>query len=228
MTVTSAPGDTSAEGVVALTDFALGVEAAVLGMRLARRRSGRTSPLRGPLVTFFAATAIASTAGAALHGLTTDRSDPRRRALWRVSLGAIGLAALSSWWLAARLALGRRGSRIVTRGATILHVPYFAAVLGTDRPFRFAITSYLPGAFALGGALALRLRDPRRRPTAAIALGALGVTFAAAGVQVARIGLTRRFDHNALYHSLQALGVALFYRASTGLLESTPQPTGRH
>ena len=61
-------------------------------------------------------------------------------------------------------------------------------------------------------------------------------TFAAAGVQVGRIGLTRRFDHNALYHTLQAIGVAVFYRAATTMLDDdarspgapTGQAGGRH
>ena len=71
-----APG-LSAERIVALTDLALGAEAAAFAVMLGRDERSQGSPLRGPLITLFAATSAASLAGAALHGLTTDRSDPR-------------------------------------------------------------------------------------------------------------------------------------------------------
>ena len=218
----------SAERTVALTDLALGVEAAAFALMLARDERSQGSPLRGPLITFFATTAAASLAGAALHGLTTDRSDPRRRALWRLSLGSIGMAGLSSWWLGARLSLGRGKASIVEGGATVVHIPYLAAVLRSDQPFWVAILSYLPGAVFLGGSLVSRLRDRHRRRPAALGLAGLGVTFAAAGVQVAKVGVGRRFDHNALYHAMQAIGVALFFRAAKGwLAASSGQPPGR-
>ena len=215
----------AAERAVAWTDFALGVEAAVFAVLIARQEPPRDAAIKGPLVTFFAATAAASLAGAALHGLTTEKADPRRWVLWRFALLSIGVASLSSWFLGARLALTSAASRTVTRLATIAHVPYAAAVLTRDPPFAVAIASYVPGALFLGGSLASRLRDRRHRRSAATALGALLITFAAAGVQVGRIGLTRRFDHNALYHTLQAIGVAVFYRAATTMLgEAAPSP----
>lgn len=226
----------AAERAAAWTDLALGVEAATFAILVARDRHARDSAINAPLVAFFGATAAASVAGAALHGLTTDEADPRRRALWRLALGSIGVASLSSWFLGARLALSRGASRTVTRTATIAHVPYFAAVLSGDRPFAVAIASYVPGALFLGGSLASRLRDRQHRRPAATALMALLITVAAAGVQVGRIGLTRRFDHNALYHTLQAIGIAIFYRAATAMVSNpgpspslrVDQPGGRH
>lgn len=207
-----------AEPAVALTDLALGIEAGVFAALLARdrRRSGRG--LRSPMTTFFAATAVASLAGAALHGRSTQRTDPARRALWRTSLTAIGIAGWSSWWLGARLALGARAAIVVSRLAGLAHVPYAAIVLGSDAPFRVAIAAYVPGALFLSGALLGRLRSGRRRGPAGLALAAITVTFAAAGVQLGGVGLSRRFDHNALYHTLQAIGVAMFYGAARGLL----------
>lgn len=226
----------AAERAVAWTDFALGIEAGVFAVLIARHQEAGHTTIKGPVVTFFAATAAASLAGAALHGLTRDQEDPRRRALWRFALGSIGLASVSSWFLGARLALAGEASRSVPRVATIAHVPYFAVVLSGDRPFGTAIASYVPGALFLGGSLASRLRDRRDRRSAATALVALLITFAAAGVQVRRIGLSRRFDHNALYHALQAIGIAVFYRAATDMLgtvgprSSVPaaQAVGRH
>lgn len=224
----------AAERAVAWTDFALGIEAAAFAVLIARDHRAGHAPIKGPLVTFFGATAAASLAGAALHG--TDQADPRRRGLWRFALGSIGLASLSSWFLGARLSLSGGASTTVTRLAAIAHVPYFSAVLSGDRPFAVAIGSYVPGALFLGGSLASRLRDRPHRRSAATALVALLITFLAAGVQVGRIGLTRRFDHNALYHTLQGIGIAIFYRAATAMLGEVgrsssvraDQTSGRH
>jgi hypothetical protein len=105
---------------------------------------------------------------------------------------------------------------------TVLHVPYFVAVASGDRPYRLAVTAYLPGATFLVGTLAAALwRGPSRAP-AGVGLAGLGVTFAAAAVQVRRTGLSRRFDHNALYHTLQAAGVALLFASGRRLLAGRP------
>src|SRR4051794_18777089 len=170
-----------------------------------------------PFLAFFGATAVASGAGAVLHAMDPDRSDARRRSLWRLSLASIGAAALSSWFMAARLARPGRSAG-AERAATLAHVPYLVIVATGDRPYWVAVACYLPGAGALGSVLAIRLDDPVHRGPAAFALAGLGVTFVAAGVQIRRIGFGAAFDHNALYHSLQAAGIALFYGSAIGFL----------
>jgi hypothetical protein len=201
---------------VALTDALIALESTAFAVHLAGHRLGRDA-LRGPFVLFFGATAAASTAGAILHGMTVDRSDPRRSALWRTSLASIGVAALSAWSLALRLArpTRHRGPEAVAAAA---HVPYLLYVTRRDAPYLVAIVSYLPAALVLGGVLTSRLADPEERAPATLALAGLGVTFVAAGVQVGRVGLGPRFDHNALYHSLQAIGMAFLHRSALGFL----------
>ena len=203
--------------MVALTDLAIGVECAALAALVASDRLPERNGLRGPLLAFLVATASASLTGAALHGLTTDRADPRRRILWRWSLASIGIGGLSSWWLGARIALRPAEARVVEGIATLAHVPYVAHVVGGDRPFRVAIASYVPGALFLGAALASRLGEPSSRSPAIVGLTGIGVTFAAAGVQLARIGLGRSFDHNAVFHTLQAIGIGLLFAAARRL-----------
>ena len=200
---------------MAATDALVALESAWFGIRLARdRRAG--GPLRTPFVAFFGATAVASGTGAILHGLTNDAADPRRRALWRTSLASIGVAAVSSWIVAARLA--KPADQGLEGVAALAHAPYFILVATSDRPFKVAVGCYLPAAVALGAALVSRLAHADDRGSAALGLAGIGVTFAAAGVQVRRIGLGRAFDHNALYHTLQAVGIALFDRSATGFL----------
>jgi hypothetical protein len=220
------PLDPRSERAVALTDLALGIEAAVFAVVLARQQPGRGARLHAPLVASMAATAVAALTGAGLHGLTTDRTDPRRRFLWRTSLAAIGLAALSSWSLGARLILTSAATRLVESVAAVLHLPYLAAAVTGDRPYRLAVAAYLPGSTFLAGALAVRLRRGPDRGASGLGLLGMLVTFTAAAVQVGRVGIGPRFDHNALYHSLQALGIALLYAAGRGLLgRSDPRIT---
>ena len=203
--------------MVALTDLAIGIECVALAALVASDRLPARAALRGPLLAFLAATASASLTGAALHGLTTDPADPRRRALWRWSLASIGIGGLTAWWLGARIALRPSAARLVEGVAVIAHVPYVAHVISGDRPFRVAIASYVPGALFLGAAFASRVREPSSRGPALTGLTGLGVTFAAAGVQQARLGLGRSFDHNALFHTLQAVGVGLLFAAGRRL-----------
>jgi hypothetical protein len=209
------------EPAVALTDLAIGVEAGAFAIALARAGSGnldrtpRAAAARRWFVAFFGATSVAALAGAALHGLVADPRSTARLRLWRVSLGSIGVAGLSAWCLAAVLALPRAAGGRVRRAAVVVHAVYLAGLTRTNPPFAVAIGTYLPGALALGVGLVARLRAPGERSAAAIALAGLGLTFGAAAAQLRKIAVhPRLFDHNATYHSIQALAIACFYAAA--------------
>jgi hypothetical protein len=209
------------EPAVALTDLAVGVEAGAFAIALARAgretavRTARETAIRRWFVVFFAATSVAAIVGAALHGLLPDGPGAARLRLWRVSLGSIGVAGLSAWCLGALLALPRGAAQGVQRLALGAHAAYLAGLARTNPPYAVAIATYLPGALALGAALASRLRDPIARRAASLALLGLGLTFGAALVQVRRIAVHRRlFDHNATYHTVQAIALACFFAAA--------------
>lgn len=218
------PLDPAAERVVALTDLALGVEATIFALLLARSRDRSGRGLRTPLVASMAATAVAALTGAALHGLTATRDDPRRQALWRVSLSSIGIAAIASWSLAVRQRLATAMALPVERVVTVLHVPYFVAVGTGERPYRVAVAAYLPGALALTTTLAVGLWRGPARVASGLGLAGMGMTFIAAFTQVRRIGLGPRFDQNAVYHALQAVGIALLFGAGRRLVRGAPPP----
>ncbi len=209
------------EPAVALTDLAIGAEAGAFAIALLRAgskdglRTRRTVACRRWFVVFFAATSVAAIAGAALHGLLPDDDTPARRRLWRVSLGSIGVAGLSAWCLGAVIALPRGAALRVRRLAGAAHAVYLVGLARTNPPYAVAIATYLPGALALGAGLVSRLRDSTTRTAAAIALAGLGLTFGAAAVQLGRIAVhPRLFDHNATYHTVQAMAVACFYAAA--------------
>ena len=224
------------EPAVALTDLAIGLEAWSFAFALGRPRPAETLPTpreaatRRWFVVFFAATGLAAIVGALLHGLLPpdDREAPARRRAWRVSLGAIGVAGLSAWCLAALLALPRAGVQRVMRVATGAHLAY----LGDPRAHEPAVRGRHRDLSAGRGGPRRSTRAPygrsasSRRP-ASLALGGLGLTFVAAGIQVRHIAIhPRLFDHNATYHTAQAIAVACFFAAARRFVR-VGQDTGR-
>lgn len=211
---------------VALTDLAVGVEASAFAVILFRRApryaiDPRTREVHRWLVVSFASTGIAALAGAAIHGLFADRTDPRRRRLWRLSMGAIDVGGLTAWRIGSALALSEPRRRVVADISTTVHGAYLAILSRSDPPFSVAIATYLPGALFLTAALLGRLPSAAGRKAAAVAAVGMGLTFGAAIVQLRGIAIhPRLFDRNATYHSVQAVAVACFFAAADGLIRS--------
>jgi hypothetical protein len=195
-----------AEPGVALTDFALALETGTFAVILDRTRSTQRR-----FVLFFAATAAAALLGGAVHGFFPDPAGSMARLLWRLTLLAVGIAAFGAWAAGARLGLPERVARWLIRVAAVELVAYGALVLTGERRFAVAICQYLPAAAFL--LVVLAARWIRRRERAALGGAcALALTFAASGLQQAGIGLHPRwFNHNALYHLLQGIALALLF-----------------
>jgi hypothetical protein len=225
--VREVPGES--ERVVGLTDLAVAiVAAAVLRSTLAAGRSRgavrrgvrRTTELRRGFAAFFGAVAVASLAGAALHGLFPDRADARRRPLWRLSLGAIGASAAAGIDIAATLALPRRAAARARAAALAVLAGWFGVLAVSLPPYRAALALTVPSIVVLGGALASRLGARRERAASLFGLGGLGLTVAAAAVQVRGVGLGRVFGRNALYHTVQATALVVLGRSAAAFLRS--------
>jgi len=207
---------------VSLTDAALGFEAAFFALRLGRRPKGtaRARALGRSLTGLFAATSVASSCGAVLHGLVPDRNSTANRVLWRVSLIAIGGAALSGWSIGARLRLPPSAASRVERVAAAEFAAYALLAASTTLPYRIAIANYLPAAVFLALALAAQAARSDRRRGARIGLIALALTFVAAAVQAKSIALhPRYFDHNALYHAIQGVAIAMLFGSARRLID---------
>lgn len=214
------------EPAVSLSDLALAVETGVFAIGVARYGRGslgtdRSRDLRRWLIGFFGSSAAAALAGAAVHGLSASKDDPRRRLFWRASLSSIGLASLSAWHLGAILSLPSGAARSLLVPVEVVHVAYLVVVARTHPPFKLALALYAPSAFFLRLALMSRLRVPAERAPAALALVALTVSTAAAVMQVRKLAVHPRwFDHNATFHVVQAVAFAILYRAARGLLRA--------
>jgi hypothetical protein len=196
------------EPAVTLTDWLLAVECAVFaGM------------LRGGFARLFAALALASLLGGTVHGFFPEEFW-LDRALWRAALLALGASALFAAEIAGDL-LGWARTRIVTR---LVFLGYAGLILtGRDR-FGIAVTVYLPAVLLLLFALA---RESRIRGERRIALGVWGLV----GTLVAALGQQLRlgahpvyFDHNALYHVVQAAALVLVFVGGRALASGPTAP----
>jgi hypothetical protein len=90
---------------------------------------------------------------------------------------------------------------------------YFVIVLFIRRDFLIAILDYLPALIFVGGAFLLA---HRRQKKPAFLIGFLGVCIMlfAAAAQQAKVGIhPRYFDHNAVYHVLQAIALFMIFLA---------------
>lgn len=204
---------------VTLTDFALAIECAWFAVWLQRNRT-RGEPFGLSFIVFFGAVGLAALLGGITHGFLPDPQHWLTRIVWRGTLLAIGAAALASWWIGARLSLPEKPARWITIFAAAGFALYAVFVLFISQSFLVAIAHYLPAAAFL---LLAFIIAHRRRPSGFLLAGIAGVTltFVAAGVQQGGIGLhPTYFNHNALYHLIQAVGLLLIFLAARGLVKS--------
>lgn len=158
---------------------------------------------------FFGATAAASFAGGTVHGFFADS-----KILWRVVLISLGVVSAAAWAIGARLLFGDRIARIITIAAWVEFAAYALLVAFVTDSFAVAIVNYLPSTIFLIVAFFVSYQAGSAAPLA-LGLGGLVLTLVAAGVQQARIALhPTYFNHNALYHLLQAVALFLIFRAA--------------
>ena len=208
---------TIAEPDVTLTDYGLALECALLAFLLHRTQNpGR---LRKWFVVFFSALSLASLTGGTTHGFLHDQSTIAHAVMWDGTLIAIGIAALSAWMIGARIVPGEKLRVWAPRLALALFAIYCAVVLLVRNSFLVAMIHYLPAVVFLLVALLWRyLRNGDRHVLAGLA--GLLLTFVAAVIQQAGVGIhPSAFNHNALYHLIQAVAFLLLFQSARGLIQ---------
>jgi hypothetical protein len=198
---------------VSLTDYGLAAECVCFTYMMARI-CRRPSSLAAAFMAFFFSIAVAAAAGGTVHGFFLNASSLGYRILWPFTLIVIGITALSSVYLGTALLFSRRTANHINRVAFAVFSAYSFTVLFVRRDFLIAILGYLPGLVFIGGAFLL---SHRRQRKAGFLVGFLGVCIMlfAAAAQQARVGIDPRyFDHNALYHVLQAIALFMIFLAA--------------
>lgn len=208
-----------AEPDVALTDFALAAEAGWLGALVWRR--GAATPARRWWTAFFLSVGAGALLGGVSHGFVPPPYGVGGILLWRLTLLAIGAAALSVWGAAAQ-AIGRPAAPRIVLAASVLFAGYAAVVLLVTDAFAVAIAHYAPAVVFLFGVLVCVWRRTR---APAVLAGVVGLLVVAAGslAQWARLGVAAiHLTHNAVYHLFEMLALVLLYRAARWLSTTRP------
>ena len=152
-----------------------------------------------------------------VHGFFSDS-----RLLWRVVLIALGVVSVAAWAIGARILFPDRLAQIVTVAAWAEFVVYALIVVFVTDAFAVAIANYLPSTLFLIVAFFAAYRFNPATPLA-FGLGGLLLTLVAAAVQQRGIALhPKYFNHNALYHMLQAIALLWIFKSAPFL--ATPVP----
>lgn len=203
---------------VTLTDFALALECAIFALLVARSAQ---PPLRRWWVIFFGSIGLAALAGGLVHGYFPDRATTEWAVLWRTTLLAIGVTSMATWSIGAYLQMGDRLGAAVRQSAAWLFVVYAVIVLTVSRSFFVAILMYVPATLFMLVAIVDAYRRSPSRPEA-YGIAGLVLTLIAALIQQLRVTVhPTLFDHNALYHVVQAIALFLIFLAARKVKPAT-------
>ncbi len=192
-----------------LTDCLLGGISALAAWRLAGRAApeDRATPWfqRG-----FVLSSASAFVGGAYHGFATNFPAAVAGAWWRLTLVLLVLTATAlELSLRAELAPGREsrwrtliGAKLAVSLVTVLADPRFIWALVA---YGIALTAWTVAAAAV-----------RRKWSRSILLG-VGLSVLAAAAQISRWDPSARFNHNDLYHVIQALALLALFRAASRL-----------
>jgi hypothetical protein len=216
-----------AEPDVALTDYALVVETFLFTFWMYRIRPLSSKSLQRWFLLLFASIGIAALVGGTVHGFLTDARSQAARICWLMTMILLGITALSEYGIAARLLFSPRSANLLILLAVLGFFAYVAIVVLWNASFRIAVIDYLGGLVLLAIALFhLYLRD--RPPAALVGIAGLLLTVAASVVQQAHVSVDPRyFNHNAVYHLLEAIALFLIYRAGRSLVNLPVAPENR-
>ena len=208
---------TISEPATLVTDYLLAIFTAILAFRLLRAASHADRDVIGRERRWwsaaFALTAIAGATGGTVHGFEQRMPTAVADGLWLVSLESlVGASFAVAGGAIAFSAIARPIRWRVTFFAALAFAAYGVWV-AWNPVFLSAIVAY-GAAFAV--LVAIRLRVRPLDASGRLVLWGVAVSVAAAAIQQSGWALHRYFNHNDLYHVVQAVGVWLLYRGALG------------
>jgi hypothetical protein len=162
----------------------------------------------------FVATGVAAVLGGTSHGYAPVLDKQTHGLVWRLTYVTVGIANFCILYGAALAVVPGRFLRAAA-AILALRLLVVAVALIVLAQFRYVLYDY---AITLLGLLALAaVRGGRGQLGARWVIA--GVVFSLLGglVQLGRIGQGRVFNHNDLFHVLQAIGIALYARGGRDL-----------
>jgi len=162
----------------------------------------------------FVATGVAAVLGGTSHGYAPVLDKQTHGLVWRLTYVTVGIANFCILYGASLAVVPPRGRRAVL-AVLLVRLLVVAAALIVLAQFRYVLYDYaitLAGLLGLAAALGARGRPGAGWVVAGVAASALGAL-----VQLGRIGQGRTFNHNDLFHVVQAAGLALYARGGRDL-----------
>jgi hypothetical protein len=192
---------TISEPATLVTDYLLAVFTAVL--------AGRVRSVSRWWAAAFAATAVAGAAGGTVHGFQHAFEPRVTSILWLLTLESL----VGAGYAVVRAALARTswGRRRGWTAAARAAFAAFAVLVVINPVFLSAIAAY---GTALAVLASTCLSEWPQTGGARLLLAGIGVSVAAAAIQQSGWSLHRHFNHNDLYHVVQAAAVWLLYRGA--------------
>lgn len=202
---------------VTLTDFALAIECALFVVLLSMA-SRWGLPFQTAFILFFACNGLASLFGGLAHGYYPDRHQGPGAFLWRGSLLAIGASTIPIWIIGTQLLFSPEVTRFIMPAAIGAFLIYTYFLVTRFPPFLWAIIFYLPAVFFMLTAFVIAYSRSGEQEMLFGMTGAI-LTLAAAIVQRTKIKLhPQYFNHNALYHAVQAIAFLLIFLAARQMI----------
>ena len=206
------------EPATLITDYLLAMFTGILASRL--RRGWRDARADGEwdiarwrwwLSMAFAGTAVAGAAGGTVHGFQRALARQWLDVLWIATLESLVAAAFAVICAAMVIAaISERARRIAMFAAALGFIAYGVTVL-RNPVFLAAIVAY---GVAFGVLVAVRLSVGPLNADGRLLLAGVAFSVAAAVIQQSGWSPHRSFNHNDLYHVVQAVGLWLLYRAA--------------
>jgi hypothetical protein len=200
------------EPATLLTDYLLAILGSWLAWRLHTTNAGGARRWFCRALWLTAASALG---GGSYHGFAPNFSPAIARAWWIATLLAIGLlgAALAMSLLHEMLPVARQK---LWRWAIAVKLAGCVAAIFRYHVFVVAVIDYGLVMLAWAGFALVA-----RRAWSGWMLAAIGLSVLGAVVQQLRLAPSVRFNHNDLYHVIQALALLGFYQAGRRLTEPT-------
>ena len=190
---------TITEPATLITDYLLAAFTAALAWRLLKQF--RTTGVRSKYwwAAAFAASALASFTGGTVHGFSAVLSRSITLALWIVAMESLVVAA----YCVIRAALPAMGTAVSLTIAAGYGA--YGVWLASNPRFVFAIAAY---ACALAILAVVSLQTwTSNAPASRLFAGGIAISVVAAAIQQGRVSPHEYFNHNDLYHVVQAAGL---------------------
>jgi hypothetical protein len=198
-----------------LTDYALAAWTAVLGALLLRQWRANRQRAVLALAASFLATGAAALTGGTFHGFINYQTPAAAAALWKATVYLIGIGSpllLTGMILATFTPPIRRW----LLGAVALKLVVYAVWMATHDDFKYVVYSYVPDMLGVLG-LAWWSKVARKAAGAGWIVTGVLLSFLAAAVQRSGFDLHTHFNHNDVYHVMQAGAFYLLFRGGRQL-----------